>query len=201
MKKYITIIFLFTLFTQYSFTRGKGDQLLKSLQNKFNSIVNLTAEFSQSVNGKINLSGKFFFEKKNKLRLELKNLIIVSDGKTNWSYNKKDNKVVISDYDKENPSVFSISDFIESYPSQCSVSSIQEGGREILVLTAKSNSMKFKTAKIWINEENLIEKISINSSGGKAVEITFKGYQINQKLSSTIFKFIPPKGSSIVDIR
>ena len=201
MKKYITIIFLFTLFTQSSFTKDKGDQLLKSLQNKFNSIVNVTAEFSQSVNGKINLSGKFFFEKKTKLRLELKNLIIVSNGKTYWSYNKKDNKVVISDYDKENPSVFSISDFIESYPSQCSVSSIQEGGREILVLTAKSNSLKFKTAKIWMNTENLIEKISINSSGGKAVEITFKGYQINQKLSSTIFKFIPPKGSSIVDLR
>lgn len=201
MKKLIAIIFLFTLLIQSSFAKDKGKQLLKSLQNKFNSIVNVTAEFNQSVNGKINLSGKFFFEKKNKLRLELENLIIISDGTTNWSYNKRDNKVVISNYDKENPSVFSINDLIESYPSQCSVSSIQEGGREILVLTAKSNSMKFKTAKIWMNEENLIEKISINLGVGKVVEITFREYQINQKLSRNIFKFIPPKGSSIVDLR
>ncbi len=200
MKIFIAAIFIFTVFTQSCFTKDKGEQMLRALQDKFNSVSNVTADFRQTVNGKVNLAGKFFFEKKNKLRLELKNLIIVSNGTTNWSFNKRENKVVISDYDKENPPVFSINNFIETYPSQCTVSSINEGGKEILVLTAKNNSMKFKTVKIWLNGENLIEKLLVDS-GGKTVEMTFTGYKINQRLGNSIFTFIPPKGSSIVDLR
>ena len=200
MKTFIASIFLFTVFTQSCFTKDKGEQMLKVLQDKFNSVSNVTADFRQTVNGKVNLAGKFFFEKKNKLRLELKNLIIVSNGTTNWSFNKRENKVVISDYDKENPPVFSINNFIETYPSQCTVSSVNEGGKEILVLTAKNDSMKFKAIKIWLNGENLIEKLLVDS-GGKTVEMTFTGYKINQRLGNSIFTFIPPKGSSIVDLR
>lgn len=200
MKIFIASIFLFTVFTQSCFTKDKGEQMLKALQDKFNSVSNVTADFRQTVNGKVNLAGKFFFEKKNKLRLELKNLIIVSNGTTNWSFNKRENKVVISDYDKENPPVFSINNFIETYPSQCTVSSVIEGGKQILVLTAKTGSMKFKTVKIWLNGENLIEKLLVES-GGKTVEMTFTGYKINQRLGNSIFTFIPPKGSSIVDLR
>ncbi|MHB1686495.1 MAG: LolA family protein [Ignavibacteriaceae bacterium] len=200
MKKIFAAIIILILFTQSSFSENKGEQLLKSLQEKFNSISNITADFKQIVNGKVNLAGKFYFEKNNKLRLELKNLIIVSDGITNWSYNKRENKVVISNYDSENPPLFSIDKFIETYPSQCKVSSINEDGKEVLILTAKNSSMNFKTVKIWLNGENLIEKLLIDS-GGKTVEMTFTGYKTNQKNNGSKFTFTPPKGSAIVDLR
>ena len=61
---------------------------------------------SNSPTAKINFDGKFLFKKENQLRLELKNLIIVSDGKTNWNYNKKQNKVIITNYDENDPPQF-----------------------------------------------------------------------------------------------
>jgi len=187
-------------FTQIVFAKSGGGEMLKALQKKFDSVQNITADFKQLADGKINLSGKFYFEKKNKLRLELKNLIIVSDGATNWSYNKKENKVVISDYDKDNPPVFSIDKFIESYPAQCVVSTAVEAGEQILVLTAKTPAMNFKSVKIWMNKDDLIEKLVINSNG-KNIEMLFSGYKINQKFDVNKFSFTPPKGSTVVDLR
>ncbi len=200
MKKYYSLLVLFILVTQMLFAQSSGENMLKSLQEKFNTIQTITADFKQLVNGKINLSGKFYYEKKNKLRLELKNVIIVSDGETNWSFNKRENKVVISDYDKDNPPVFSIDKFIESYPAQCVVSAAAEGNEKILVLTAKTAAMNFKTVKIWMNKEDLIEKLAIDS-GGKNIEMLFNDYKINEKFGSNKFSFTPPKGSTIVDLR
>ena len=65
-----------------------GEKLLGGLQDKFNKITNLSAEFNQTTNGKAAMNGKFFFKKEDKFRIELKNSTLVSDGITNWSYNQ-----------------------------------------------------------------------------------------------------------------
>ena len=93
MKKHTRILLLLLFLMQPVFSQNS--RLLKNLQSSFDSLKDFSADFVQLNNGKVNIEGKFFFKKENKLRLELKNLIIVSDGKTNWNYNKRQKKVIM----------------------------------------------------------------------------------------------------------
>lgn len=200
MIKSFIILFISALFFGTSFPQNKAEIMLKSIQEKYKSISTISAEFKQLTGGKMNLEGNFYFAKNNKIRLELKHSIIVSNGVTNWSYNKSENKVIITNYDKENPPLFSIDNLINKYPSLCQISSELIEGKNVLVLTAKNSSLKFSSIKIWLNGESLIDKLLINS-GGKTIEMIFSGYRINQKLNVSKFSFTAPKGSSIVDLR
>ncbi len=200
MKKSLLVLFILELLLNTSFAENKGEIMLKSIQVKYKYISTISAEFKQLTGGKVNLEGYFYFAKNNKIRLELKHSIIVSNGVTNWSYNKSENKVIITNYDKENPPLFSVDNLINTYPSMCQVSSELIKGKNVLVLTAKNASLKFSLIKIWLNGENLIDKLLIDS-GGKTIEMIFSDYRINQKFSESKFLFTPPKGSSIVDLR
>lgn len=200
MKKNFLALFILALLSNTSFGENKGEIMLKSIQEKYKYISTISAEFKQMTGGKVNLEGNFYFAKDNKIRLELKHSVIVSNGVTNWSYNKSENKVIITNYDKETPPLFSVDNLINTYPSMCQVSSELIEGKNVLVLTSKNPSLKFSSIKIWLNGENLIDKLLIDSSG-KTIEMTFSGYRLNQKLSESKFSFTPPKGSSIVDLR
>ena len=175
--------------------------MLKSLRQKFNSITDISAEFTQSSNGRANLSGKFFYKKKNNLRLELKNLVIMSDGETSWNYNKKENKVIISSYDENDPSILSLTKIINEYPQRCTVDLQKDNGKNILVLTPKSTGINFKSVKIWIGPEDLIQKMEVLDLNNTAIQISFSNYQLNKKLPNSFFTFTPPKGSKVIDLR
>ncbi len=201
MKKITVILLTFAICIATSYAYLSGEQLLKSLQNNFNSLDDISAEFQQLTNGNVNLSGKLYFKKPENLRLEIQNVTIVSDGVTNWNYNKKQNKVLISNYDSSNPSIFSLNNFVNKYPSKCNVSSENVGGEEILILKPRDNSLNFTSAKIWLNHEQLIKQIKIKATDGSDIEVKFYKYKINPKLSKSTFTFTPPEGSNVIDLR
>ncbi len=201
MKRILLALSFIFIFYSLSFSQNSGEQLLKTLQNKFNSISNLSANFQQTVNGKVNLAGVFFYDRQNKLRLELKNLTVVSDGVTSWSYNKKQNKVIISSYDPNDHSIISLKNIIDDYPSKCSVSGGEENGNNILILKPDKPGLNFKIAKIYVNSVNLIQKIILTDDNDVQVQIEFSNYKLNQKLNNSVFTFTPPKGSKVIDLR
>ena len=154
------------------------------------------------ITGKLNLEGKLFFKKENNLRLELKNLIIVSDGKTNWNYNKRLKKVIISDYDKNDPSVLSLKRIIFDYPAKCEVSETVEKGENVLVLKPKPDSgINADLIKIWINKENNVSRVSASESSGNDIEVRFSNYKINAGIQDSKFSFTPPQGTKVIDLR
>ena len=69
MINIISLLLLFTVGLNYY---AVGDKLLTNLQDKFNEVKDLSAEFKQSTNGKSVISGKFFFKKKISLELNSK---------------------------------------------------------------------------------------------------------------------------------
>ena len=177
-------------------------KLLKELQNHFKSTNDFSADLVQLNNGKVNLEGKLFFKKENNIRLELKNLIIVSDGKTNWNYNKRLKKVIISDYDENDPSVLSLKRIIFDYPSKCKVSETVEKGENVLVLKPKTDSgINADLIKIWTNKENDVSRISASQSSGNNIEVRFSNYKLNAGIPDSKFSFTPPQGTKVIDLR
>lgn len=188
----------------FSFTgiyaQNTGEEYLNSLQNKFNTIKDLTANVDQTINGKSSLSAKIFFKKENNIRLEFGNSTIVSDGVSSWNYNKKENKVIISDYE-EDGSLFSINFLVYQFPAQCTLKGEQDGNLRKLTLAPKSKTANLGEVTLWINKEDLIEKIQTNDHANRLIELKFSNIKTNQNLSNSNFQFSPPQGSKVIDLR
>ncbi len=180
----------------------KGTILLENIQERFDKINNLSAEFKQTTNGKALLTGKLLFKKDDKIRIEFKHSVLVSDGKTNWSYNKKENKVIISNNEASSASPLSLKKIIYDYPKECSISSESSNGSSVLVLTPNaSSSIGYSLIKIWPDSDNLINKVVLKDNADNLIQIEFFKYKLNQKVLDSKFIFYPPEGSKIIDLR
>ncbi len=200
-------LFLFLL-GSFLFAQS-GNELLKRVQNKFNSLENFTADFSQAIyatqgSNTAKVSGKFFYKRKNKFVVELKNEMIVSDGSTIWNLNKKFNRVVIS-YFSDDPTSFSLERFIFDYPRLCKISLIKEEhlapGEGVIELSPKDQDMECKSVKIRINKEGLISSLEIVDRGDIKYHFQFSNFRLNQDMPDSKFTYNPPKGIQIIDLR
>lgn len=198
MKTILSLIIIF--YSTVSFAQS-AESVLKSLQNKFDSITDLSADVTQKSNGKSSLSGKLFFKKENNLRLELGNQTIIADGTTSWNYNKKDKKVIISNYDENGAGLLSINYLVYDYPKDCDLSLSSEGSKTVLILKPKSKKNSLGEVKLVISKDNLIEKTFITNQSAGTMEVNFSNYKLNQNLSDSKFTFTAPEGTTVVDIR
>jgi chaperone LolA len=198
MKFLIGLLVLF--YSTVGFAQS-AESVLKSLQNNFDSITDLTVDVAQKSNGKSSFAGKMYYKQDNKLRIESGNQTIVADGKTSWNYNKKNNKVIISDYDEAGSGLLSINYLVYQYPSECDLSLSAEGSSQILNLKPKSKKNNLGEVKLYITKENLIEKAVISNQSRATMEVMFSNYKLNQNLSDSRFSFTAPEGITVVDLR
>jgi len=197
----IFILILTIFFYSNLIAQNDAEALLKSIQDKFDSINDLSANITQSVNGKVNLKGKVFYKKENNLRFEFKNSLIVSNGETSWNYNKKQNKVIITSYDTEGNKIFSIRQMIYEYPKECELSTYESEGENVLQLVPENNSLSFSSVKLFIKNDNLISKVLIDDPASGSIQVDLSDYQINKNLPDSMFSFSPPEGSQVLDLR
>jgi outer membrane lipoprotein-sorting protein len=199
MKRTVFITLL-TFLCVTVFGQDNSNELLKSVQSKYNSINTLSVNFTKSSGSKEDFSGKLYLKKENKLRIELKNNTIITDGETFWNYNKRENKVIINNYDAEEPTELSLNNFIQVYPSKSNVSSGEEGDYKTLTLEPKTTGLDFNKAKLFINNDNLVEKVVIDSNSGEST-VTLSGYKLNQNIPDSEFSYSPSKGIKVIDLR
>jgi outer membrane lipoprotein-sorting protein len=182
-------------------TQDNPQQLIKDVQAKYDEITDLTADFTQTNSVKNSSSGKFFYKKDHKLRIEFKNLTIITDGKTTWNFNRKENKVIVSNYDDSDPFALSLDKLIYDYPENSVIKDISKNEQKILQLTPKNAANNFKSINIWINKENLVTRVIFEDLSSNKTDISLSGYRLNTKLADSKFSFDAPKGSTIIDLR
>ncbi len=190
-----------SLITLISFTAFPSKSVIEKVQTKFNSLNNFQSEFIQTSNNKIGLKGKFYFRKKNNYRIELKNNTIISDGTTIWNYDKKRNRVIISNIE-DDPLAFSLREYLFNYPPKCNITeSAVNTNHKVITLKPKTNDLNFKEAKIWVTKDYLVEKIKVEDFNGSSFSFKFGNIQINKKLNSKLFQFSNNMDTKIIDLR
>jgi len=198
----LSIVILFINLKTFSQDNRK---LLSKVQEKYNSNSPLSADFIFSLTKaagqegqKSTASGKIFLGNGNEFRVELDKNLVVCDGKTFWNFKEKENKIIINNFDADDPSSFSIKTILNEYPQKCS--QVEENG--VVILTPNENSgLDFTKAEIWVNSNNLIEKIWIEYPSMGSFEISLSNYQLNQNIPDSKFTLTPPEGSKIIDLR
>jgi len=193
----IPLIFFFAT----TLAQEDAQEVLKNIQNKFESITDLSAQLTQSVNGNVNLKGKVYYKKENQIRFEFKNILIVSDGETSWSYNQKDDKVIITDYESEGNKILSMRQIIFEYPQDCDLSTFKSEDQTGLELIPQDNEFSFTSIKLFIDGDNLITKAMMDDPATGEIQIELSDYQLNKNLTDSFFQFSPPEGSQVIDLR
>jgi len=204
----LKIVLIFLLATNI-FAQSAED-LIKKIQNKFNSISTLTADFTQTSNipgsnKPVSNSGKFYFQKENMYRIEFKGMEIISDGSTIWNYNKKAKKVLVSNANDES-NAFSIKNLIFDYPNQSFASLLSNeklNGQEfrVIKLKPKSKGSNFEAIKIWCDKDNMLRKVEIIDNNNASLIFELSGIITDQKFPSNKFVFKQQAGTEVIDLR
>ena len=175
--------------------------MLKNIQDKYSSINDLSAELVQSVNQKVNFKGKVFYKKEDHLRFEFENALIISDGKSSWNYNKKQNKVIITDFESEGGRILSIRHIIYDYPEDCELRTFEPEVGTGLELIPKKDTFGFSSIRLTIDNDNLITKVLVDDPATGTIQVDLSNYQLNKNLPDSYFSFAPPEGSQVLDLR
>jgi outer membrane lipoprotein-sorting protein len=176
------------------------DSTIIKLQEKFESINYLQSDFKQSSNDGKSISGKFYFSKTNNYRIELSNNIIISDGKSIWNEDLGRKKVIVSNVD-EDPLAFSLSEYIYDYPNKCKVTEEKVNDGYLIILDGSDTELNFKIAKLWINNDFLIKKISVVDFGGNEFLLNFSSIVTNKTLDSKLFQYQENDSNKVIDLR
>ncbi|MBE2279240.1 MAG: outer membrane lipoprotein carrier protein LolA [Ignavibacteriaceae bacterium] len=181
----------------HSFSQNGAN--IDAIQKKFNSLTDIYAVFTQYSNGKEQLSGKFYYKKFDKMRVESTNLLIISDGQTNWNYNEKEKRVVITSFDPEDVSILSLNKLVNDIPPSCNITKGENGS--FILTPKKPGTMNFSKVELTANSDKLLTNVKITGNDGTLFTIDFTKIQTNQKLSDDFFKFTVKGETKVVDLR
>jgi len=200
---------LFCLILTSALNAQSASDILTKVQNKFNTINNFSASFSQTCINKQDktsnkVTGKFYYKKKNRFNVELNAANIISDGETIWNYNKSSNRAVISNLEND-PSSFSLERFIFDYPKMCDMKLIKDksikSGEDLLELIPNNQKLQFKKARIFVSSDGMISKLEITDQSEIQYVFQFTDIKYNIDLPDSKFTFSPPKGIQIIDLK
>lgn len=205
MNKIYFICILSAFFAASIFAQSQSD-LLKKVQDKFESIddfkTDFTSTYGEQGGALQTLNGKFYYKKKDKIKLELKTNVIVSDSETTWNYNIRTKKVIVN-YTSEYPNTLSLYSYIFDYPNKCTIEYPESSDKnyEIIKLTANDDELNFETVQLYINSKNVIGRIVIKDLMGKEYSAKLSNLKINNGLKDSFFKFSAPDGVRVIDLR
>lgn len=205
MKFFFIVAILFIAINNYALD---SLSVIKNLQIKFNTVQDFKSSFKQTINNsfddsELTLSGTFYYKKKNKFKIDLKNILLVSDGISIWNFDKRLNRVVINKID-ENQSFLNLDDIINNYPELCTSNLLKDnsdGKFYAVSLKPKNNNLEFESATLWIDKNYILTKIKILDSSGSEYFVELTNIKLNQNLSDAEFVFITPEACKVIDFR
>lgn len=208
MNKIIFLSLIFIAFFNSVIFSQDAQEIIKKVQDNYKDLKDAKAEFSMTEKfsgGKSSSSsGTIMIQKENKYKIKTKSYILVTDGVTSWSYSPSKKQVVIDNY-KDDGSTFSPNKFLFNYPENfysdyIGDEKVNKKDCYVLKLTPR-NKGNIKSAKIWVDQaEYFIRKITITTSESTKT-YTLKSIVLNPGLSSSEFKFTPPEGVEVIDLR
>ena len=187
-------------------------KIVKELQDKYEKIANLSADFVQIDKFKLTGSqtetkGKLYVKDGVKCRLVTEDQIIVTDGETVWTYSIINNQVLV-DRVKEGEGSLLPRDLLFRYPRDYYASLLDEVELDdqdyyILRLDPKEGVHGYiKTMKIWVNTDSyMISKVEYTDFNDNISYFEVKKVDIDTKLDDSLFQLKIEKGVDVIDLR
>jgi outer membrane lipoprotein carrier protein len=187
-----------------------GSELLDEVQRRYDTVETLRASFTQTVTSSFSpeatrVDGQLWV-KDDMYRVETVEQTLVTDGTTTWIYTPADSQVVVNDADRGgaalSPESF-FTDYSDRYAVEDARRARQDGASHtVLNLTASAPAARFESVALWVRDaDRLITRLRVVDSGGSTIDIRLRDIQVNSTLSDASFRFEPPGGTEVVDLR
>lgn len=185
-----------------------AEKIVDEVQKKYKAFENFIVQFTQEIQstaleGKQIIKAKLTYARENKYRLEYKNQLVMSDGKTIYNYSKNLKRVVITNFEEN---FFSPQYLILNLPkdSRIEYKGEEKSGKETLKIISfvptRVNS-QFKSFTIWVDNNFLIKKIETEDWAQNKYTINIQYFTPNTQIDPSTFKFNIPAGVKVVDLR
>ena len=183
-----------------------AEEIAKKMQEKEEKIQDLRAEVyvvSEGPMGKMEMNYTYIFKKPYKLYMEDENSIAVSNGSVMWSYDKKNNKVVVFEMnmtEESTPLKFDYTTLIKEMLEYYDVELLGEekvSGRDCFVLNLKPKNDRENATKMWVDKEFWFPIRVETSFGGIKMYIEYRNLSFNTGVDDSFFEFKPPEGAEV----
>ncbi|CAB3288994.1 Outer membrane lipoprotein carrier protein LolA [Methanocaldococcus lauensis] len=178
-----------------------ADEIAKKMQEKYNNINTMEGNMmiTLTVNGITkSVEYNYAFKKPNKFYMENKDMLIVSDGKIMYIYDKKSNKYMKTEINgEENPYNPDYGKFIKNMLKLYDVKYLGEetyDNKKCYVLELISKKDPTIKIKMYV-DENYWQPLKIES---KDMTIEYKNVKFNVDIPDSKFIFTPPKGAELI---
>jgi outer membrane lipoprotein carrier protein len=204
------LTFFYYVFNVHSFAITP-EELVRQTEKEALGAATLIVDFKLSIHWQLRdtleeKSGKIYLKKPEKYRIELGDNLIVSDGETFWRYSKKNRQLVINRI-RDIESDFQPGQWLFKYSDQYKPagldSAVQAGEKCYGVrLVPKEEGARFDSLQVWISGKNSLPiKIETKDKNDNSATYTIDKIVRNTELADKLFRFSPPKGTEVIDMR
>ena len=211
MKTYLLLITLFLSGCLLAQSDKDAEKLLESVVNKTSSYKNFKAELAYTmVNKEMNIDEKkqgVIFLAGDSYRIEMEGQVIISDGKTVWTYLKDSDEVMISAMEDNEESVSPtkiLTTYNKDFKAKFS-SDPKYKNSDLKMIDLKPNDgNQFENMSILVNQKNLsLESFSLMDKNGNIFTYHIISLTPNITLAANAFSFNPADypGVEVIDMR
>jgi len=189
-----------------SATAAPADNLVaaKRLNKLFTNTKSMTANFTQTTKGATNgtFKGSMSVQRPNNFRWETKSpseQLIVANGNSMWIYDKDLEQATKQGVDSQvgNTPALLLSGDPSKIDKNFKVTQPYEN-KNYYVLYPKSGDASFKNLSVSFSGGKPVMMV-LNDTLGQTTSIKFNGIKLNPSISSSQFKFTPPKGVDVIN--
>lgn len=215
MKKGVMLFMsLFSaVFSGYGFALTT-QEVVTSIQERYEKITSLTAEFTQeSTNRMLNQTriakGRVYFQKSGLMRWEYttapKNEL-VSDGRTLWIYQPEENQVVVQRMDLEKERLFlgfllGEGDLTRDFDIGRWDQEVDQNelGYRVELTPKKPHATMDRVILTVDRKTSYVRQADVFDVYGNPTRMVFKGIRVNRKLPQDLFTFVIPPGTEVIE--
>ncbi len=211
IKFSIVALFLFSIAGVQAQSKKQAEKLLESVIGKIASYKNFEAELSYTmVNTEMNIdekkTGKIFVSG-DKYRIEMSGQIIISDGKTLWTYLEDSQEVMVSNLEDNDESISPtkiLTSYNKDYDARFDKDANYKNSNLKLIILKPSKGKNFEKMSVLVNEKKMmLENFSVYDQNGNVFTYHIIDLKPNVKLPADTFTFDTKKypDVEVVDMR
>ncbi len=209
--RFIIIAILIFSITESVAADDKAEDIIKDARKKYEDLKTLKADFTQIFQWKLaenvhEQKGMIWLKGKDKFKIQTDDQIIVSDGKTVWTYSAVNNQVIVDNVDKSEDITLP-KDLLLNYskqyvPKYIKNEKVNNTDCHLLEFTADTQDIFIKYMKIWINTKLRIPvKIQQTDLNDNINTYMLSGIEIDTDLPDNFFKYQSKPGVEVIDMR
>ncbi|NOY79343.1 MAG: outer membrane lipoprotein carrier protein LolA [Calditrichaeota bacterium] len=188
-----------------------AEKILEKVHQRVETIRTLVADFEETfhwvmIDEKQTFSGKLYIGEGDKFRLQTAEQVIVSDGKTLWTYDAGKKQVLIDNVNQSGDDLLPrrlLLKFQKNYHARLLKEETIDGKPcYVLELISKSEDVFIPKMTVWIDKKTwLTKKLRYEDVNQNVTTYRLRKIKINQKIPEDIFHYKIPPNIQVIDMR